>query len=361
MGYPLRIVPVCCAALALLMQHAQGEEMRPNFEKLSQVAVFPAATEFARTNDIPITGIDPPAEGSSLNPGDSITALLTLFEKGGRRSQWLLWIEAAEITEKAGHTKPSVICYVGAGDKVEFSRAEAPLNLRLAGPFVDGTQKGKTPKVEDDRARVSVNQGFLGIGLDEAAAATYRIVQNHLHGGLGVRARPFTAAEIEAGRKSMAGLRLSLKEQRAIAGGRLALESYTTIVQETPGLDEIFYKVVKPPSLVSIIWHLGVKVNIELQQKNVQPLEPTRWQLLPGSPCFTYPLALRVNNQPALMTTLVVSPPRPPLLGIAGIVGMLAENPYDKETYLILQIVSAHRNIARAQPAPAKPQPASSP
>jgi hypothetical protein len=61
---------------------------------------------------------------------------------------------------------------------------------------------------------------------------------------------------------------------------------------------------------------------------------------MPQTPCYTFPLALRVNRQPALTTTLVVAPARPPLLECVGIVGLLAEKPTDKNTYLLLRIIS---------------------
>ncbi len=142
----------------------------------------------------------------------------------------------------------------------------------------------------------------------------------------------------------MSGLKLTLNEQRAIIGSGLALNSYVEFIQETPGLDDLFYKVVKPPSIWSVVTHLGVQVSLDFVRECVAPLEPTKWKLPPGTRCYTYPLALRVNKQPALTTTLIVSPPRPPLLGCAGIVGFLAENPKDKETFLLLQIISArHR------------------
>jgi len=116
----------------------------------------------------------------------------------------------------------------------------APVNLRLLGPFVDAANK--QPKMEDQKAHITLNKGFLGIGLDEAAAAFYRMRQNKLQGGFQIRPRPFTEAETAEGKKAMAVLRLSAEEQRAIAGSQLALMSYFHLVQETPGLDDLFYK-----------------------------------------------------------------------------------------------------------------------
>src|SRR4051812_40470088 len=185
-----------------------GEEMAPDFGKFAPVAIFPSVKEAARTNKIPIEGIDLPSMADVLNPGDSVTASITVFEKRGK-SQWLLYVEAVEPTaeEKARKPLPSTTWYVGAGDKVTFAGSEAPISLRLLGPFSDGA--GKPPKAQDQKARITLNPGFLGIGLDEAAGAFHRMRQNKLHGNFPVRGRPFTEAEVAAGKKTMAVLQLS--------------------------------------------------------------------------------------------------------------------------------------------------------
>lgn len=83
--------------------------------------------------------------------------------------------------------------------------------------------------------------------------------------------------------------------------------------------------------------------------EGIDPTPTSTWKLPPGTPCYTYPLSLQVNNQPVLMTTLVVAPPDPPLLGCAGIVGLLAENPKDTQEYLLLRIISAHHRSTHAK------------
>lgn len=329
---------VLCGAL-----HAQ--EMHPDLAKLVSTTLVPAGVQFARTNGIATEGMDSAVDGDHLHPGDSITALITLFERGGHRTQWLLQLTTLESAGRnAGASKPPLVVYVGQGERVEFTQAMASVSLRLVGPFVADSAKSGRAKLQDQTARISVNEGFLGLGLEQAAASTHRIIQHHLHGSFAFRDRPFTESEIAEAKVTMANLHVTMSEERAIAGSTLALQSYTALVQETPGLDNLFFKVVKPPSIWSLVWHAGVKVSLELQAKDVAPTSTAIWHLGPDTPCYIYPLALRVNNKPALMTTLIVAPPRPPLLGCAGIVGLLAENPVDQETYLLLRIISAqHR------------------
>jgi hypothetical protein len=332
-------IAICLIASAAL--HLFGGEMAPDFSKFAPVALFPAAKEAARTNQIPIAGIDPADQADTLKPGDSVTAQITIFEKRGTKSQWLLYVEAVEPTaeEKARKSRGSATWYVGAGDKVTFAGSEAPVSLRLLGPFAEGT--AKPPKMQDQRARITLDPGFLSIGLDEAAGAFHRMRQSRLKGALQVRNRPFTEDEVAKGKKTISILQLSAKEQRAIAGSQLALMSYVHLVQETPGLDSLFYKVVKLPSVWSVVRHLGVSVSVNLEKNYVAPTAVSNWNLEPETVCYTFPLSLRVNDQLALLTTLVVAPPRPPLLQCGGIVGMLAEKPDDKNTYLLLRIISA--------------------
>jgi hypothetical protein len=343
MGYLHRLAPAFC--LVLLTLQLRGQDIKPDLNKLAPVALFPALVETARTNHIPIEGMDPPDKTDNLNPGDSLTALITLFEKDGHKTQMLLYVEASTPTaeEQAHKPNPPLVCYIGAGDKVEFTNSLAPVNLRLLGPFAEPASKGRAPKFQDQKARVSLNKGFLGLGLEQASTALRRIKQNQLHGNFYMKGRPFTEAEIAKGREAMTILQLTASEQRALAGANFALMSYVQLVQATPGLDDLFEKVVKTPSVWSLVSNFGVTMDLRVESKFVTAMEASNWNLAPQTPCYAFPLVLRLNSQPALTTTLVVAPPHPPLLGCAGIVGLLAEKPGDKETYLTLCIISAQK------------------
>jgi len=209
-------------------------------------------------------------------------------------------------------------------------------------PFIEVKGKTKSAKVEDKTEHVTLDKGFLAIGHDEAAAAIYRIMKNDLHGNMQVRGRPFTEAEIAEGRKQVAALQLTAADERALIGSSMALESYFDLVGETPGLDDVAMKVVKLPSIWSVVEHFGVRVNIDLVRKDLAPMDAGRWTLAPGTPCYDLPLVFRVNDQPAIIVSLLAVPARPPMLSCGGIICLLAEKPGDKDTYLILQIISAH-------------------
>ncbi|MDB6033989.1 MAG: hypothetical protein JWM16_4327, partial [Verrucomicrobiales bacterium] len=291
----LMLQPLICALLfASFAIQLRGADMAPDFTKLAPVPLYSSAKEAARTNQIPTEGVDAVSQPDVLRTGDSVTALISLFEKRGEKSQWLLHVEAVEPTaqDKARKAPPSSTWYVGAGDKVTFGGSAAPVRLRLLGPFAPGSTKA--PRFQVQETRITLNPGFLSIGLDQAAAAFHRIRQNNLHGKLPIRPRPFTEAEIADGKKAVAVLQLSAGEQRAIAGSQLALMSYIHLVQQAPGLDSIFYKVVKLPSVWSVVRNIGVNTSINLEKDHVSPISVSNWNLLPDMPSYTFPLSLQV-------------------------------------------------------------------
>src|SRR6266542_6881115 len=62
--------------------------------KFVPVQPCPALANAARTNQIPLDQVESPTGGDAINPGDSLTALVTFCEKNDRRTQWLLHLEA---------------------------------------------------------------------------------------------------------------------------------------------------------------------------------------------------------------------------------------------------------------------------
>jgi hypothetical protein len=106
-------------------------------------------------------------------------------------------------------------------------------------------------------------------------------------------------------------------------------------------LQDIFFKVVDMPSVWSMVRHVGVTANLKFETEQFRGADAFAWDASERAGVYYFPMSLDLNNQPALKLTLVVTAPKPPLLGCGGIVGMLGEKPGEKETYLTLRIVSA--------------------
>ncbi|HUE36014.1 MAG TPA: hypothetical protein VMO20_01385 [Candidatus Acidoferrum sp.] len=313
--------------------------------RLEPVPPFPELRAAAKTLRIPLDGIHPVTNTGALAPGDSVTALITLHQKGNRRSQWLVYFKIIGNTNSAKPEKPLVL-YTSTGSRFEFPQTYAAFRIRSIGPYVDTTSIWGSPVPKDKSATLSINEGFLGLGMDKGAAAIY-----HLHLArqrmeitnfdFDISEKPFKAERIARDRKLGAQLQVTPDEERAMAGWYPAMYSYFDSVGQTPNLDTIMLKVIRLPSLWSIVKHAGIDANFEIGLDDIAPFAmPAGWDL-PSAPVYKLPLSLTLNGEPAINAMLFVTDPHPPLLTCGGIIGFLAEDPVDKENYMTLRIISA--------------------
>ena len=316
---------------------------RPATPAQAAVAAIGSTTEpcaalanVARLHGIPVEGFDPFSVGKTVNPGDSITALITLVEKS-RRTQWLLYVNADQQPVVSTNKPSRRVMYSSTGKKVEFQSARVPVTLRTLGPYNASERKRKV-KPKDKTAQVTLRDGYLGLGLDKAAKAVMRLRETKTKGGFAFAPHPFSEAEIAKARKLTNIVQLTAEEERALAGAGPALESFFSIVQNTEGLSDILFKLVDLPSMWSIARNKGVVVNFrfenEIKQRNVAAGKLAIYEM---------PIALELNGQTALKFTMVATRPQPPLLASAGIMGLVAATPGAKDTYLAVQVISAKR------------------
>jgi len=348
MKWPIIFLSAFCFAGQLL-----GAESKPKvIPRLSPVVAFSNLTLVAERSHIPLGLIDPSSDDTLLNPGDSITTLVTLFEKGDRRTQWLIHLEATASALKVQSNKTSapMILYSSTGSKIQFDPVPAQVKLRILGPFPESEMRQRAPKVQDKTAEFSVDKGYLSLGLDRAAAIIAELKERQVKGSFNFSGQPFKADTIDRDRKLAESLHITHEDEQAVAGSIPALLSYFSVVQQIPGLQDIFLKVVDMPSLWSIIRHTGVSANITVETDDIKRAALDSWCLPSESPAYFFPLLLDLNDHPALRLTLVVSNPRPPLLACGGIVGFLAEKPGDQHTFLTLRIVGAHRSSSTQAP-----------
>jgi hypothetical protein len=297
-----------------------------------------ALAGFARSHGIPLDGVDQATEGVVLNPGDSVTALVTLIEKS-RRTEWLLYVRADGQGPSTTNKPSKIVMHSTTGRKFEFESTRVAASIRTLGPYDVSDQKRKL-KPTDKTARVSLQQGYLALGLDNAAKAAMRLRKSSkTKSGLAYGPRPFGDKALARGRELTNIVQLTLEEERALGGAGPALESYFTIVQQTEGLSDILFKLVDLPSMWSIARNRGVTANFQFGNKEIRER-----QVEAGSPAiYEIPLALELNGRAALHITLVATRPQPPLLACAGIMGLVAARPGAKDTWLAVQLLSAKR------------------
>jgi hypothetical protein len=315
----------------------------PSLSKFTAITPCPALVAAAKSAQIPLTGMDPKGDAGVLDPGDCFTALVTFCEPGGSRSQWLLYLDALPASPKPRSSGPAgpMVLYSGRGARLEYASAPSLVRLRTIGPFIAAGKK--EPKVEDTTVQFTLDKGFLSLGLQTAAAAIYRAETSHAKGNLWFGPAPPKASEAAEARQLSDSLQLTDGEERAVGGMVPALLSYVKVVNHTRGLEDILYKVVDKPSVWSVVRHVGVSANLSIDSKHFAPADPSSWRLPADTPAWFFPMQLELNRRLALVVTLTVTSPSPPLLSCGGIVGMLAERPGDPETYLTLRIISARR------------------
>jgi hypothetical protein len=341
------ILAVGVALLVLLAGAAEGKaaQVLPLPETRAPARLCSMLVSRAETCSIPLEGIDPPAQTNELNPGDTITAVITLVEKDERRTYWLLYLRVLDDHgEPPSKPASPMVLYSSRGTKLEFPSAPTRASLRTIGPFREVDAKKKPPAVRDQTDNFFLDKEFLGLGFDQAAAAIIRIRKVEAEGFMDFRDAPFDESNIQRGRRLAEAVQLADSEERALAGAIPALISYLDILQHTSGLEDVVSKIVARPSLWSIVRHRGVTASIGFKREQTD-FAPE--QGIFASSRYQLPLGMELNGQPALNVTLFVTAAQSPFLACGGVVGLLAEKPGDTATYLTIRVISARRAASK--------------
>jgi hypothetical protein len=91
----MRLLNIALVLLTLPLRAAMT--VPDSLAKLGAVSPFPTVVAAARANQIPLLSFDAPSvSDSKVVPGDSVTALVTVSQKGAMRTQWLLYLQVVE-------------------------------------------------------------------------------------------------------------------------------------------------------------------------------------------------------------------------------------------------------------------------
>ena len=319
-------------------------------EKLQAVSPFSSVSSAAHAAGISLAGFDRGAETNTLLPGDSLTLLASWHDQGRWREQWLMAMFVMTNSAAAPKSPVPRVLYTSTGEKYEFTDQPRSILIRVMGPFAGPSLPRRPGILGDKGVTITVNETYLALGLDGTARVLQRLYNipgpdragKGFHFGISTKA--YSDAQITAGRATAARLNLTPVEQRSLVGGVPALFSYFETVRQTPELESILFKILSLPSVWSLIHNLGVTPGIAIGRPTdrLQPISLPDWDMPSGTSLYALPVAVTLNQHPALTLTLIVTRPRPPLLTGGGIVGFLAENPDDPENYLTLRVVGAH-------------------
>lgn len=295
-------------------------------ETVGVILPLPAVEAYAAGAHIELGRFSPFAAEAAPRIGDAETFLVNLRERAHQR-QWFVHLQIAELTDAERTAKPPPDeVWSGKGGEFRFSNLHRlAVNIRTVGPFSAGHSTRPPPT---QVARMLISPDLLGLGLDESC----RIMINFLAQHRGQPAQDWGAA-------------LSHDELRTLIGFAPALLEFLTTAQRTPGVREVLWQVTEKPSIWSILRRHGrIDSNIDTtDEKGWAALDPATWRLITPADVFRLPVTVRLNDQPALHSVLIVTAPHPPLLVSAGIIGIEAEPPGNPEKHLSIRIVASRR------------------
>lgn len=303
---------------------------------------LPDLAAAAADDDIPISGFDAPAKRPGLAPGDTATALITMQEKQGL-TQWIVEFEVAALTDKEQATPPRMVhLYSSTGHEIDLGRNRVALDIRILGPVKDFRPVSDAEDVRKSRVRVLVNADLLAVGLHRAMAVDQQLAAADPKDRIiSFDVKPFAPGVVERARRRAAAAGITEEDERALIGMIPAQKSFLRIIVHTPGLAEVFFKVLDV-SWWSILRHGGkVEIAIDHGPDLVEEIPLGPWNIsLPGT-ARAEPFFVSLDGHPALTYRLAALPPRPPLLTTAGVIGIAAQRPDGNGPELMVQLLSA--------------------
>jgi hypothetical protein len=353
MNLPLaRIVCVlgwCSLALISIVHGAEPPVIDPG-----SIVPLPAVVSFAETNNISLTGLNLAPSGAKHRVGDTVAALVSLHD-GGRQRQWLVRLTVVDPSEKERQKMerdaktPPPEFFSTLGTRISLDSTQAILELRIVGPFhADESSPSKRPT--DKRVRTPMAVGFLGLGLDRFALGVTALRSAAAASGgatpkleYDLALKPFPAETVRTQRKIADALGFTPDLELGVVRGPVALIEFFSVVQNTPGLQEILAEMLDKASLGwSFLSSLGkLKPDITPDLSGLGMIVETGAWGPALQAIYRCPLHVTLNKKPVLESELWVTSPRSPILNSAGILGMLVRSTAYKDKVLIMRILAA--------------------
>jgi hypothetical protein len=313
-------------------------------DPLTPLALVPSLVAFASNQGIPLEGIAVAAEGAVPQKGDQVVALLAL-EKGSTIEQWLVRVEADDLTKKEQAMKPwhDDVMHSTTGLHLHYSKTPTALRVELTGPFsVGSTRQPGAP----EQARSLVSREYLDLGIASYCRSAQQIAKRKQAAGItdifytGSTSIP-SAETVARGKKAADAIGLTADEERLTFSVYFALRAFFGAASEIPGNQHVLEQVIQKPSVWSVIRHFGVAIGLQWDDESVQ-VAP-EGNVAVQQPVYLLPVRLSLNNVLAVKANLAVCEPRPPLQTSAGILAICAEHPTATDRRLFIRVLSARR------------------
>lgn len=165
----------------------------------------------------------------------------------------------------------------------------------------------------------------------ELGRSTELVIGAHLKTG------PFVAAELVLRRDDERGRNMTKQETSRFLSSIHSMRAFMSILRGSKVLSPILWRIVRKPSIWSIVTNLGVKTSLHVSASE-------RWaQEVPDGyePAYRLPMALSLNGQQALDCSIVTVEPRRPISVGAGVVSLVARRPDEPDTRLRMRLIEA--------------------
>lgn len=318
---------------------------------------FPALLRAAGQAGVAIDTKDRPAAARAPQAGDALTFLVSLRD-GDALKQWVLVAETADLTAKEAQlpTLKGFHVHTSTGNEVNLGGRRAAIEMTLIGPVTQRDAAADAVKPEVKRRRLLLNADYLSIGFDAGSEAIIGLrtegARQAIAAGFSTKMgpKPFPAEVVKKNRALALQAGFTPERERAFWGSVPALLEFINLVVKTPGLQDILKEVIDI-SWWSILSGGGkAKPHVQMIGHMVTRLDPGPRSSLQQ---YTFPFVLLVNDKPAMASLLIVTEPRAPLGTTAGVIGIQAGRPYDKNPQLTVRLIATRCRDAAPPPAPA--------
>jgi hypothetical protein len=138
------------------------------------------------------------------------------------------------------------------------------------------------------------------------------------------------------------GAEIASPDEVPMVEAMVSLMALLQVVREDSVLAPILWQVVQGPSVLSVVFHFGVRVAVQPRFHATTRVH-TPPQLPPGDPAWSVPITLTVNDEPALLCEVLVGRPLPPRLLCGGIVAATARHPAEARREFAMVLLAAKR------------------
>lgn len=319
---------IACLLLCAFLTGCLAPTLAPNWAEAAASRHEVAHAEHPIAAQL-LVGFDP-TDGSGLAEGDRALFRVALHEGVEQTGEWFLRLTAKGVTARslAAPAQADAVVWI-ENDDGSHSPHLGFIGLSRPG---DGDGEGAIdPETDFGEAICPVEVEVFDRSGKLLGSHLEHVVRQHLENGFA------TACEASASQDGS----LSEDTERQQADAHVALVAFLGVIRKNEQLRDIFWQILRLPTLWSIITNFGVRIRVAPQFGDAEP-SPAGANPQPMQ-AWNLPLQVLGNTSPVLLCNLQVVEPHSPRALCAGVVSMVVVRPGDPDTYLTMQLLAARR------------------